>query len=176
MMDPSFDNGLDRDSVVDMVYDISKVYLNNMDFVTAPRPIEGAGPSTHIKFRGDCDYIPEDLEINKKRSSKGSVSRRSQSYNVRNVVRPERSISMSVRDKYPIDEITLDIDNAIKLAQDATLNNHLSDGEYSIDEEDNEIQESTNFESPREIPPPQNDIIGRPAGRRIVRRGVSTFQ
>lgn len=163
-MDPAFDNGLDRDSVVDMVNDIGRAFLDNTDFIISPKPITGIGPATHIKFKDDSDLVPSDLNV----QQKGQPSRRSQSYYAHNQSNISRNTSHSTHRGSNM--VTLDIDDAINMIGGDPSNNNLSDEEYQIDEDDDKPS-NINVQKESTGKSIVNEIVGRPAGRRIIRRG-----
>lgn len=171
MSDPSYDNGIDADSVVNMVSDIGDVILGKSNYITAPQPCEGVGPMTHIAFKDDTEPSPQGLEIRQRRSSTKSVSRRSQSYSVAHGGHVAQYSQPPVkRLSQPVESIIVDIDDAMNMVG---MQDNQSDDDNEVADDDNESTHSPVItqhitEEPSDIR--EQEIVGRPAGRRFIRR------
>lgn len=168
MNDPTFNNGVTTDSVVDMVRDIGEVFKGNTNYITLPIPMDGIGPMTHIEFKDDSIIAPFDLDVSSHRSSQKGISRRSLSYNVSHLAsispvpsRPTKGLGKNV------ESIVVDIDKAMNLAN--TDDNDQDDEYVAEDEVDGPSNRGKYITSGASKP--ENVITGRPANRRTVYKG-----
>jgi hypothetical protein len=154
------------DSVVEMVTDMGQVFLGMKQYISAPEPIDGIQPVTHISFKDNSSVAPQCLEIKSRNSSKKHISRRSQLYNEsRSGVMPP-SRQPSIRRFDPATESIIEnIDRAMDAQQ-------MSDDEMNIVEDNEDRMSSRSMpmqmspESVQEIP------VEKPARKVVSRRRV----
>jgi hypothetical protein len=152
-----------------MVTDIGHVFLGIKHYISAPEPIDGIAPVTHIAFKDDSLMSPQGLEIKSHKSSKKQISRRSQLYNESRsgVLPPSRQSSMrqpSIRRFDPVTEgIMGDIDRVMEPVE-------MSDDEDNIIEEDEDRMSSRSLQREPSPEPVQEAPVEKPPGRRIVSR------
>jgi hypothetical protein len=156
-----------------MVTDIGHVFLGVKHYISAPEPIDGISPVTHIAFKDESLMAPEGLEIKPRKSSKKQISRRSQSYNESRsgTLLPSRQSSIrqpSIRRFDPVTEAIMgDIDRVMEPTQ-------MSDDENEIVEEDENEMLSRSMQR-ESSPKPVSEIdTEKPAPRRINRRRVQS--
>lgn len=153
-----------------MVTDIGHVFLGAKHYISAPEPIDGISPVTHIAFKDESFMGPESLDIRSGKSSTKRVSRRSQSYNQSRpgTIAPSRQSSMrqpSIRRFDPATEETIgNIDRMMEPEQ-------MSEDDHIV-EEDEDRMSSRSMEREPSPEPEMETPIERPSRRRIVRRNV----
>lgn len=170
MNDPAYDRGVRTDSIIDMMADLGSVILGNTNYIRAPDPIEGIAPVTHIAFKTDSPMAPADLSIASNGSSKKSVSRRSQSYNVSHSSHMMNLPEPVTRRMNPNTErIMADIDMVME--PDESDNDSISDRHHSDDDIQSEhdthesrIRGDSPIDEPEAQPPPKQ------VSRRFVNR------
>jgi hypothetical protein len=159
------------DSVVEMVTDMGQVFLGMKQYISAPEPIDGIQPVTHISFKDNSSAAPQCLEIKSRNSSKKHISRRSQLYNEsRSGVMPPSRQSSIRRFDPATESIIENIDRAMEAQQ-------VSDDEVNI-VEDNEDRMSSRSMSMQMSPDPVEETpfeeipVQKPARRVVNRRRV----
>lgn len=151
-----------------MVTDIGHVFLGVKHYISAPEPIDGISPVTHIAFKDESLMGPESLDIRSGKSSTKRVSRRSQSYNQSRpgTIAPSRQSSMrqpSIRRFDPATEaIISDIDRVMEPEQ-------MSDDDHII-EEDEDRMSSRSMEREPSPEPVSEAPVEKPSRRRVVNR------
>jgi hypothetical protein len=80
MEDPAYDSGVKSDSITAMFQSIVNVSKGKSPHILVPVPIDNIAPTTYIRFCSKTEHHPEPLRF----QSKGSQSRRSQSYALSN--------------------------------------------------------------------------------------------
>ncbi len=78
MQDPTYSDGIDADSIVNMVFDLGDAFKGKSIYITAPKPINGIGPTGTINLKDDGTVLP----LNTGQGIKNATSRRSQAYNL----------------------------------------------------------------------------------------------
>lgn len=152
-----------------MVTDIGHVFLGVKHYISAPEPIDGISPVTHIAFKDDSLMAPEGLEVKSRKSSKKQMSRRSQSYNQSRsgTLLPSRQSSIrqpSVRRFDPLTETIMgDIDRVMEPAQ-------MSDDENEIVEDDEDRMSSRSVQRESSPAPTFEAPAEKPVKRRVVGR------
>jgi hypothetical protein len=151
-----------------MVTDIGHVFLGAKHYISAPEPIDGISPVTHIAFKDESLMAPESLEIKSRKSSKKQISRRSQSYNESRSgnIMSSRQSSMrqpSIRRFDPATEAIIgDIDRVMEPEQ-------MSDDDH-IFEEDEDRMSSGSMEREASPAPVSETPVEKPSRRRVVTR------
>jgi hypothetical protein len=173
MNDPAYDGGVRSDSVVEMVTDMGQVFLGMKQYISAPEPIDGIQPVTHISFKDNSLVAPQSLEIKPRGSSKKHISRRSQLYNEsRSGVTPP-SRQPSIRKFDPATESIIgNIDRAME-------RHEISDDENNIVEDDEDRMSHMNMPGrmspePTEEMPAQEMPMEKPTRRVVSRRRVQS--
>lgn len=152
-----------------MVTDIGNVFLGIKHYISAPEPIDGISPVTHIAFKDDTLMAPEGLEIKSRKSSKKQMSRRSQSYNESRSgsLFSSRQSSMrqpSVRRFDPTTEAIMgDIDRVMEPDQ-------MTDDENEIIEENEDQMSMRSMQREPSLEPVLETPVQKPVSRRVVNR------
>lgn len=151
-----------------MVTDIGHVFLGAKHYISAPEPIDGISPVTHIAFKDESFMAPESLEIKSRKSSKKQISRRSQSYNESRSgnIMPSRQSSMrqpSIKRFDPTMEAIIgDIDRVMEPEQ-------MSDDDLIIEENEDRMSSRSMEREPS--PEPVSEVpVERVSRRRVVHR------
>lgn len=79
MNDPAYRSGVDPESIIKTVFDIGDVFKGRLSCITAPTPMDGSSPVTHMSFADANAEFPEPLNI----GVKSPGSRRSHIYNIK---------------------------------------------------------------------------------------------
>jgi hypothetical protein len=147
-----------------MVVDIGQVFLGYKHYISAPEPVDGIQPMTHISFKDNSIMAPQSLEIKSHNSSGKQMSRRSQLYNESRSggTMPLRQPSTKRFDP-ATESIMRDIDNSMGLRD-------MSDDENNIIEDDENQMHSESMMREQMTEAIQETPVEKPSTRRVINR------
>lgn len=167
LSDPVYQNGINPDTVVDMMEDIKDVYFNGIKYVRLPKPMDGIAPYETIRFATSSSIQPSGLVIPPKISSKNRKTRRAINKSLTETGNDSREPSIRSANK----EINMSIDEAMDLVGIDRSRSPSVDSSERISVDDNRIV--TNDEGDDEpivdFPAKNDDDMPKPTGR-ITRR------
>lgn len=118
MNDPAYKSGVDPESIVKTVFDIGDVFKGRLSCISAPVPMDGSSPVTHMAFVDPNAEIPKPLNV----GVKSPGSRRSHIYNIKNGIDiPSYTMNPIHKEHAVDDEYEIHDDNDITITDTTNL-------------------------------------------------------